>query len=80
MQILQHGDSGPIVKQIQTALNFAGPTRLPRLPIDGQFAALTVARVMEFQSLNHLTVDGVVGPQTKGRPEGPRLNIGHSGA
>jgi hypothetical protein len=67
MQNLQHGDSGPIVQQIQTALNFAGPTRLPRLPIDGQFGALTVARVMEFQFRNNLSTDGVVGPLTNAK-------------
>jgi hypothetical protein len=76
MQNLKHGDSGPVVEQIQTALNFAGPTRLPRRSIDGQFAASTVARVMEFQFLNNLTVDGVVGPQTNGRlpQDGPGNN------
>ena len=64
MQNLKYGDNGPVVAQIQTALNFAGPTRLPRLSTDGQFGALTEARVMEFQFLNNLSVDGVVGPQT----------------
>jgi hypothetical protein len=67
MQTLQHGDSGPIVEQIQTALNFAGPTRLPRLPIDGQFDAITEARVMEFQFRNNLSTDGVVGPVTNSK-------------
>jgi hypothetical protein len=76
MQNLKHGDSGPVVEQIQTALNFAGPTRLPRLPIDGQFGALTVARVMEFQFLSDLDVDGVVGPLTNSRlpQDGPGDN------
>jgi hypothetical protein len=76
MQNLKHGDSGPVVQQVQTALNFAGPTRLPRLSVDGQFGALTVARVMEFQYLNDLDVDGVVGPQTNGRlpQDGPGDN------
>ena len=64
MQNLKYGDSSPVVAQIQTALNFAGPTRLPRLSTDGQFGALTEARVMEFQFLNNLSIDGVVGPQT----------------
>ena len=67
MNTLRHGDSGPSVEQLQTALNLADLTRLPRLTVDGQFNALTVGRVMEFQSLNGLTVDGVVGPQTNGR-------------
>jgi hypothetical protein len=64
MQNLKYGDSGPAVEQIQTALNLGGLTRLPRLLINSEFDALTAGRVMEFQSLNHLTVDGVVGPQT----------------
>src|SRR5258707_15281728 len=67
MQNLRPGEIGPIVAQIQTALNFPGPTPLPRLPIDRQFRALTVARLMEFQSLNDLAVDGVVGPKTNGK-------------
>jgi hypothetical protein len=67
MDTLKHGDSGLSVEQLQAALNLADLTRLPRLTVDGQFNALTVGRVMEFQSLNGLTVDGVVGPQTNGR-------------
>jgi lipoprotein-anchoring transpeptidase ErfK/SrfK len=67
MQNLKFGDSGPAVEQIQTALNLGGLTRLPRLPINSQFDALTAGRVMEFQSLNQLTVDGVVGPQTSAK-------------
>jgi lipoprotein-anchoring transpeptidase ErfK/SrfK len=64
MQNLKFGDSGPAVEQIQTALNLGGLTRLPRLPVSGEFDALTAGRVMEFQSLNQLTPDGAVGPQT----------------
>ncbi len=67
MDTLKHGDSGLSVEQLQTALNLAGLTRLPRITVDGQFNALTVGRVMEFQSFSGLTVDGVVGPQTDGR-------------
>jgi peptidoglycan hydrolase-like protein with peptidoglycan-binding domain len=67
MDTLKHGDSGLSVEQLQAALNLADLTRLPRLTVDGQFNGFTVARVMEFQSLNGLTVDGVVGPQTNGR-------------
>jgi putative peptidoglycan binding protein len=64
---LKNGDSGLRVEQLQTALNLADLTRLPRLTGYCQFNALTVGRVMEFQSLNGLTVVGVVGPQTNGR-------------
>jgi hypothetical protein len=53
MQNLKYDDSGPAVQQIQAALNLAELTRLPRLNINSQFDALTVGRVMEFQSLNH---------------------------
>jgi len=67
MDTLKHGDSGLSVEQLQTALNLADLTRLPRLTVDGQFNGFTVGRVMEFQSLNGLTVDGVVGPKTNGR-------------
>jgi Putative peptidoglycan binding domain/L,D-transpeptidase catalytic domain len=67
MQNLKHGDSGPLVEQIQVALNFAGPTRLPRLPKTGQFDTLTMGRVMEFQFRNNLAVDGVVGPITNSK-------------
>jgi len=76
MQNLKYGDNDPVVAQVQTALNFAGPTRLPRLTADGQFGPHTVARVMEFQYLNNLGVDGVVGPQTNGRlpQDGPGDN------
>jgi Putative peptidoglycan binding domain/L,D-transpeptidase catalytic domain len=64
MQNLKHGDSGQAVQNVQVALNFVGPTRLPRLTTDGNFDALTMARVMEFQFQNGLSVDGVVGPAT----------------
>src|SRR5271165_3626320 len=67
MDTLKHGDSGLSVEQLQTALNLADLTRLPRLTVVGHFNALTVGCVMEFQSLNGLTVVGVVGPQTKAR-------------
>jgi hypothetical protein len=67
MQPLRHNDSGPAVQQIQTALNFAGATRLPRLPTDGTFGPLTVGRVMEFQFRNGLKPDGIVGPITNAK-------------
>ncbi len=64
MQNLKYGDSGQAVENVQIALNFVGPTRLPRLTGNGNFDALTMARVMEFQFQNGLSVDGVVGPIT----------------
>jgi len=72
----RYNDSGPVVQQIQVALNFAGHTRLPRLPADGTFGPLTVGRVMEFQFRNGLKVDGVVGPITNAKlpQDGPGDN------
>ncbi|MBV8276269.1 MAG: peptidoglycan-binding protein, partial [Verrucomicrobia bacterium] len=67
MQEQKFGDSGPAIAQIQTALNLVELTRLPRLVINSKFDALTTGRVMEFQFLNNLTVDGVVGPQTSAK-------------
>jgi len=58
--------AGPIRRTNPDCTQFRGPTRLPRLPIDGQFGALTVARVMEFQSSTILRLDGVVGPRLTG--------------
>src|SRR4029077_8999118 len=67
MRPSRHNDIGPVVQQIQTALNFAGPTRLPRLPIDATFGPLTVGRVMEFQFRNGLRDDGIVGAITNAK-------------
>jgi len=76
MQSSRHNDTGPVVQQIQTALNFAGPTRLPRLLVDGSFGPLTVGRVMEFQFRKGLQVDGIVGPITNSKlpQDGPGDN------
>src|SRR5260221_5530345 len=76
MQNLKYSDSGPAVEQIQAALNLGGLTRLPRLLINSEFDALTTGRVMEFQSLNHLSVDGVVGSQTSAKL--PQIGPGQS--
>src|SRR5438067_303331 len=59
----KYGDSGPAVEAIQRQLNCAVETRLPRLSTSGTFDEMTVARLMEWQSLNRLTpVDGIAGP------------------
>jgi peptidoglycan hydrolase-like protein with peptidoglycan-binding domain len=39
--------------------NFAPP-----LVVDGDFGALTKAAVEDYQQAKHLTIDGIVGPQT----------------
>jgi mannan endo-1,4-beta-mannosidase len=47
-KILKIGDGGPDVALLQTRLN-ARPTALPPLAVDGEFGALTLQRVREFQ-------------------------------
>jgi peptidoglycan hydrolase-like protein with peptidoglycan-binding domain len=57
---VHQGDTGPGVKQIQTALVGHGY----KVGTDGQFGAQTAAAVVDFQKKNGLTPDGVVGPAT----------------
>ena len=57
---LVEGDTGPAVQTLQTRLNVWGA----KLTVDGNFGAATLAAVKAFQAAHHLTVDGVVGPQT----------------
>ena len=54
------GDSGPGVKQIQTALVARGY----KVTTDGKFGAQTEQAIKGFQAKNGLTQDGVVGPAT----------------
>jgi putative peptidoglycan binding protein len=53
--------TGPVVKQIQTALKAAG---FDPGPIDGQFGSMTSAAVKSYQLAKRLVPDGEVGPQT----------------
>jgi len=62
--VLSRNDKGPDVGTLQQQLNCLGPTRLPRLDIDQGYGVLTMARVMEFQKQQGLSVDGAVGPNT----------------
>jgi peptidoglycan hydrolase-like protein with peptidoglycan-binding domain len=57
---LTEGDSGAVVRTLQTRLNVWGA----RLTVDGSFGALTLTAVKAFQASQKLTVDGVVGAQT----------------
>jgi peptidoglycan hydrolase-like protein with peptidoglycan-binding domain len=63
------GNTGIMVGTIQGLLNFFGarrehPNEAQPLVIDNVFGRDTYAAVRAFQTANHLTVDGVVGPET----------------
>ena len=69
--LLMRGSQGPSVAALQNQLNAAAKvplqyTRQPPLVVDGIFGGATQARVTEFQMINRLGADGVVGPQTQG--------------
>lgn len=53
--VIQRGDRGPLVVQVQQRLN---------IPADGVFGPQTGRAVRWFQARRGLTVDGIVGPQT----------------
>jgi peptidoglycan hydrolase-like protein with peptidoglycan-binding domain len=72
MQFLRAGSQGPDVERVQQALNrrmlppnnrFTSPP-LAALVEDGRYGPKTQAMVREFQRLNQITVDGIVGPDT----------------
>lgn len=69
MSVLRRGSTGTEVRKLQGLLN-AKLTPSPGLTVDGAFGRLTDTAVRKYQSLNGLTVDGVVGPQTWGSLEG----------
>jgi hypothetical protein len=62
--ILRRGSKGDAVKALQRVLNRWYPSLKP-LVADGDFGPATEARVKYFQQRAHLTVDGIVGPQSK---------------
>ncbi len=61
MRILQRGDTGNDVKQVQTALIRAG---YDPGAVDGIFGVKTENAVKRFQRVLGLKVDGIVGPNT----------------
>ena len=63
--ILVQGLTGPDVRKLQNFLNRSFPTNLPRLKEDGIFGSKTKARVVEFQTMQGLKADGMVGPKTE---------------
>lgn len=69
--LLMRGSQGADVAALQYQLNAAANvplqyTRFPPLVVDGVFGGATQARVVEFQNINRLTADGIVGPATQG--------------
>ncbi len=63
MSWLRMGSRGPAVEDLQRRLAAAG---FDPGPINGTFTAKTDAAVRAYQKANHLMVDGIVGPQTRG--------------
>lgn len=61
MRILQRGDTGSDVKQVQTALIRAG---YDPGPVDGIFGSKTETAVKQFQRVLGAKQDGIVGPVT----------------
>lgn len=62
--LARYGSSGSDVTRIQRELKAAG---FNPGPIDGDFGPRTKSAVVAYQKKYHLTVDGIVGPQTWGK-------------
>ncbi|MBI5515778.1 MAG: peptidoglycan-binding protein [Deltaproteobacteria bacterium] len=60
MRMIQYGDEGSTVRELQQALVDNGYD----IDVDGDFGPATDAAVKDFQSSNGLDADGVVGPNT----------------
>jgi len=61
--VLNQGDSGQSVKDLQKSLKAAG---FNPGEVDGQYGPKTEAAVKAFQQAHHLDVDGIAGPKTNG--------------
>ncbi|MGG3467493.1 N-acetylmuramoyl-L-alanine amidase [Neobacillus pocheonensis] len=66
--LLKLGDKGSDVKTLQEYLMKAGE-KLPRYGADGDFGEETLQAVKSFQASHGLSVDGIVGPETKAKLE-----------
>ncbi|WP_270180111.1 C40 family peptidase [Alkalihalobacillus sp. CinArs1] len=64
---VRHGDRGQQVSNLQSQLKDKG---YYNYSVDGIFGSITKRAVMNFQSANGLTVDGIAGPQTFGALSG----------
>lgn len=60
---LRYGDTGTLVKELQTDLNKAGY----KLAVDGSFGPAVERAVKAFQSANKLGVDGIHGPASQAK-------------
>jgi hypothetical protein len=65
-RLVKQGCKGADVRAIQDVLNFH-IRRMAPLGVDGDFGSQTHARVVEFQRVNSLVPDGIVGPLTMAR-------------
>ena len=62
---LREGDTGPAVRVLQAALNGTHLQGVRNIAVDGSFGAQTFTSVRNFQSLEHLAVDGIAGDRTR---------------
>lgn len=62
----EYGSSGTWVKTLQSKLNSLGVTDSNghALDVDGEYGPLTESAVKKYQTQQHITVDGVTGPET----------------
>lgn len=80
MPLLKRGSTGESVVHWQHALNAAAKWRPPLLIGDGLFGPITEERTREFQAVNGLDADGIVGPLTRAAMGGVgflALEVGH---
>ncbi|GAC1410655.1 MAG: hypothetical protein NVSMB6_11320 [Burkholderiaceae bacterium] len=62
-RLIKLGMKGADVRAVQDVLNFHIRRSAP-LQVDGKFGTLTHARILQFQKVNQLKPDGIVGPKT----------------
>ena len=63
IKTIRYGDKGPYVRWLQWVLNEPGYD-LGRYGIDGDYGGYTRKAVIQFQSINELVTDAIIGPKT----------------